>query len=68
MDKLKPCPFCGGVPSLYCISCRKANSKSIKLRHYVQCENECVVLPMTNYCNTEQQAIEAWNTRKGEEE
>lgn len=66
MAELKPCPFCGRKPS--------------KIRHYsfgthntyftVKCKGKmsrCFVKPETAFCNTEAEAIEAWNRRAGDE-
>lgn len=56
---LKPCPFCGGKAKidewhnfdkdLFTVECA--------------CNNKCNVRPMTHFCKTEQEAIEAWNRR-----
>lgn len=51
--KLKPCPFCGGKASTYV---------AYDDGYYVCCDECGCGLPVYN---TEQEAIEAWNTRQG---
>ncbi len=58
MDKLKPCPFCGGKAEL--------DPKY----HVVGCALEygsCDVIPQTWGCETDEEAIEAWNRRNWEQ-
>lgn len=67
--KLLPCPFCGGEanirPMYDVIGWTKEDEPIEKLRYVAECENEdCWSNPVTNPFDTEQQAIEAWNTRK----
>ena len=49
-DKLKPCPFCGG----------EAGLAIVKLWNHVYC-NSCHA--RTTMYSSEEQAIDAWNTR-----
>ena len=54
MAELKPCPFCG---------------EEAKMWQYMTDEwratcNGCVA--QTRYCNTREEAIEAWNRRAGD--
>lgn len=56
MSELKPCPFCGGKAEL--------DSEY----HKVSCALEwgsCSVMPETWGCDTDEEAIEAWNRRVG---
>lgn len=51
-DKLKPCPFCGGQGDYYYIMTMR--------KHWIGCHNcNCA----TDGYDTEEEAIEAWNTR-----
>lgn len=52
MDKLKPCPFCGGIPEITLYRCT----------WYVQCECGCEL--WGEYA--EEEMIEKWNRRAGE--
>lgn len=61
MEKLKPCPFCGG----------KAVLKQIPIGqdfpYYVQCDNmKCLINSSTCCRATPEEAIEIWNHRPGE--
>lgn len=64
MDKLKPCPFCGGKAKL---ESAKANAAATRLIFWVQCNLEtaetCSCIPRTWNCDTPEEAIEAWNRR-----
>lgn len=53
MEKLKPCPFCGGEPGVF---------QSVYGLN-VACFNNCQVQPQTPEYLTEEAAIQAWNTR-----
>lgn len=58
LDALKPCPFCGGqnVFILECeVDCCGAKPRSI------ECDCGCIL--MLGTCDTEQEAITAWNRR-----
>ena len=57
MEKLKPCPFCGG----------KAILEHSHLMPYVKCINlMCDVQPWTKCEYTDDEAIEAWNRRSND--
>jgi len=54
---LKPCPFCGNEPNL---------SKGLGnfYAYWIECAGPCLVLAVsTGGCDTEEEAINAWNTR-----
>lgn len=63
MEKLKPCPFCGRKP----IRVREHYVPGTALIYYsVECKaqaSKCFVKPKTNWCKSEEEAIEAWNRR-----
>lgn len=64
LEELKPCPFCGGKAFL-----RKYYYSGGEPAYYVECggvKSTCSVMPSTWSYDTEEEAIEAWNTRKGE--
>jgi len=53
---LKPCPFCGGEASMFCDESTDTWN--------VFCDNvPCPAEPGTAICFSEQEAIDAWNTR-----
>ena len=57
MDKLKPCPFCGGLAVL------RKNEERIK-PFYVKCGNiGCELIVMTDFYATEEEAFKTWNRR-----
>ena len=57
MEQLKPCPFCGS----------KARVNIFGNEYQISCDNCCCdVLPNTWLYFTEEEVIEAWNTRRGE--
>lgn len=58
MENLKPCPFCGGEPRIYKEPFTKYFGEDVK--HIVCSTDYCAVL---GPFKTEQEAIEAWNTR-----
>ena len=65
-DELKPCPFCGHKPKIY-----KDLHKFVDIKEPVQiwrvmCSKLDCVLLMSDF-RTEEQAIEAWNRRAGDE-
>ena len=61
MEKLKPCPFCGGGATL-----RRGPYGDV---FYVICNNEnCYASASTRIMTTEKEAIEIWNHRPGEKE
>jgi Lar family restriction alleviation protein len=63
MAELKPCPFCGRVPS----KVREYKVPSIRGVFYtVQCKapkSKCGIKPTTSFCDSKEKAIEAWNRR-----
>ena len=59
MDKLKPCPFCGETPVDF----------GSKGEYRICCiETPCAINPSTTGYYSKQQAISAWNERKGRDE
>ena len=57
MNKLKPCPFCGGEATLIDDGFG---------RYFVECsmsDGICKVIPRTWSYDTKEEAIEAWNRR-----
>lgn len=64
MIELKPCPFCGGEPTIRALA-ETANSKAV---NYILCLNDnCSVQPsMMKTYSTLEEAIEAWNGRVSE--
>lgn len=68
MGELRPCPFCGGnarIRDLYDVVDWTDDDEPItKLRLVCECsEDECLVSPVTDSFDTEEDAIEAWNRR-----
>lgn len=58
--KLKPCPFCGETPSVF-----RYNRGEIR----IECANQLCSLQVKSYIReTEEAAIELWNTRAYENE
>ena len=56
-EKLKPCPFCGNEAEfdewkIFCIRCLNG---------------DCDIKPQTDWFNTKEEAIEAWNRRVNDE-
>lgn len=66
MDRLKPCPFCGKIP----IMVRSGIVDTQGRESYdIQCVNgECACMPVSWFYPTQEEAIEAWNRRAGEQE
>lgn len=59
MQQLKPCPFCGADGKL--VNIPDCNGS---LNWAVICGDiRCKVCPCTSYHETEQEAVDAWNTR-----
>ena len=60
MDKLRPCPFCGGKAELIKIPVPPYPDK-----YYVRCsnQNDCKVAVHTYRGGTAEEAIEDWNRR-----
>lgn len=56
MSELKPCPFCGGEAE----ATRSYGIASGFVFHIVEC---LCCWAKTSFCDTEAEAIEAWNTR-----
>lgn len=58
MEKLKPCPFCGGKPCITLVA------KYHTHWHRIECDNrDCAVQPKTKAFIFEEEAREAWNSR-----
>lgn len=67
--KVKPCPFCGKIPMIL-RDIRFPNSSPVTVYEVVCCSslNECILSYVyTRYYRRKKDAIEAWNTRRGEE-
>ena len=56
-EKLKPCPFCGGLPKFYEIYANGAKVWKVMCGKRVDC---CAIL---NEYDTQEEAAEAWNKR-----
>jgi len=70
-DELKPCPFCGGkatVDQQY-DETWDGEEAGVDLYCDIGCENDdCGVKPsVSSWDSTYEDAVERWNTRKGEE-
>jgi len=63
MKKLKPCPLCGGIPTLQ--SDFKTESKDACRTAFVKCTQCHCTGSIADSCGgeTEEDAIKAWNTR-----
>lgn len=59
MDKLKPCPFCGGTAEIY------VETNTFYHLRFVEC-NFCHA--RTGLATFEEEAAEAWNMRTGGED
>ena len=67
MEKLKPCPFCGGKAYI------GQTKKSLSHQYSVSCGNSrCIAHrlgnPFVMHYLSETEAIEAWNRRAGKDE
>lgn len=64
MIELKPCPFCGGEPTMRSL----AETANYEATNYILCLNDnCSVKPsMMKTYSTMEEAIEAWNRRVNE--
>lgn len=58
MEKLKPCPFCGGKPSVGYYEPFEGQGL-----YSIEC-GWCEIAPATPDYNSRKEASEAWNTRK----
>lgn len=59
MDKLKPCPFCGGAAKL-----KEVTIGSTMSAYIVRCGDvDCGVRPSTSYFRLKKEAIKRWNRR-----
>jgi Lar family restriction alleviation protein len=56
MSDLLPCPFCGGVATLF-------RSYGPMGRYYIECCDNGGCHSTTKNCKTAQEAADAWNTR-----
>lgn len=67
-SKLKPCPFCGETPVMQCDHRWPDDVEDGVPAFEVICVNhKCPIYRADNtYYLTEQEAIKAWNSRKGE--
>lgn len=67
MERLLPCPFCGGEGA---ISCMAGGSNDPNIYYVVQCKScgaKAKATPVNIFCNNAnhgQEAIKAWNTRR----
>lgn len=62
MVELKPCPFCGESAEII-EPCDEW--KYYRVEHYCMIHNNIYkIFMMTNWCDTEDQAAELWNSRK----
>ncbi|MBQ2680420.1 MAG: Lar family restriction alleviation protein [Eggerthellaceae bacterium] len=57
MTELLPCPFCGGEAHVI----PQMDGISGTVKYSVYCDSRCGVVAF--YCDTEAEAIDAWNTR-----
>lgn len=63
MEKLKPCPFCGGEASL-----ERSHHTVFGDGYWVECENtNCPCNPHTIDFRDEDMAVNAWNERLGQD-
>ena len=73
MTELKPCPFCGGEKLIItsCIELEECNNfeECECMPYYIICcdfrQGGCGAA--SAYCQSEEEAIEAWNKRAGEQ-
>ncbi len=67
MAKLKPCPFCGGEAYTYtALNSEKGVQRKYWLVHCKKCEINDP--SYSRKCFTEQEAVDAWNTRTQQKE
>ena len=66
MNKLKPCPFCGGKATLIDSPASNANHNSGAVHSAVACfEMQCPVMPYPKLWHVnDKEAVNAWNSRK----
>ena len=57
MEELKKCPFCRSEAIIY-------ENHKYNDAYMVGCKGFCKVEPMTDWCETKEEAIVQWNTRK----
>lgn len=55
MEKLKPCPFCGGEAKVF--------GNYDDSDYHVNCTNDECGCYWVNYYKTKEEAVEAWNRR-----
>ena len=61
MEKLKPCPFCGGEALI------REQTNTLPYSFYVRCGNpDCPMFLATCNRSTKEDAIKLWNRRDGE--
>ena len=60
MDKLKPCPFCGGAATVYVDPDATRDSVGRLWAFYVVCDRCCA---MSGTTFSKEKAVEAWNRR-----
>ena len=58
MDKLKPCPFCGEIPTV-----KKVPDTDIRPWYVRCCNNDCEMWVATCNRDTKEEAIKTWNKR-----
>lgn len=64
MEELKPCPFCGGEPSVNFDPDGIKDTKGRKWAYTVSCDRCCA---RTGVCWSGEMAIKAWNRRANDE-
>ena len=65
MDKLKPCPFCGGEARVREFRTYKEECHGIMPKYYIQCNLCTVDRPQTHW--DKRDAIAEWNRRPSHE-
>lgn len=66
MDKLKPCPFCGGEVELFVDNYQKYGAECPKCSLYIGIELECGTEPIDGWkavCESKEEIIQRWNHR-----
>ena len=75
LNSYKPCPWCGGHASMHIDSMEGQNGTGYKgaFKYYVQCDNCFTKAPAGTFYDIDtpeedakQNAIDAWNRRRGE--